>query len=43
MRPVTTLPDAEHQFAMLASQSGPAFEEHSVVLIDERNGEAHFR
>ena len=31
--PVTTLPDTEHQFAMLASQSGRAFEEHSVVLI----------
>jgi len=31
--PVTTLPDAEHQFAMLASQSGRAVEEHSVVLI----------
>jgi hypothetical protein len=33
MRPVITLPDAEHQFAMLVSQSGRAFEEHSLVLI----------
>jgi hypothetical protein len=33
MRPVITLPDAEHQFAMLVSQCGRPFEEHFLALI----------